>query len=464
MVTFPAFPAGGPWAAPESLDELGRELTERLSGTAAAGIVAGCLTNSWTTAMSWAATEPGARPEVFVRTGDIPAMWLRDSTAQMRPYLACAVEDPAVADVLAAVSRRQSRYVLVDPYANAFNETANSAHGERHDRPAPGPWVWERKYELDSLSAPLQLAYALWRATGRTDHLLESTFRQAAWTIVRLWRTEQFHEGSPYTFVRPRGPFRGDSLGRRGRGDAVARTGLTWSGFRPSDDRCAHGYPTPANALASASLHGLAELAVTVLTDAELAEESLALAAEIDAGLLAHAVVDHEGSDVLAYEVDGLGGTLLGDDANLPSLLSLPLSGWCSASDPLYQATRALVLSDANPWYWTGRQASGIGSPHTPKRHVWPLAIATAGLTGGAQEAVAALETLARTTAGTGLMHESFHVNDPGRFTRPWFGWANAAFSELALEVAGGGVRHLFPAHPRTRSADGDAGTAGDAD
>ncbi|MBF9069390.1 glycoside hydrolase family 125 protein [Streptacidiphilus fuscans] len=451
MVTFPA---REPWAAPESLDELGRELATRLGGTPAAGIVAACLTNSWTTAMSWAATAPGEPPEVFVRTGDIPAMWLRDSTAQMRPYLAVAAADPGVADVLAAVSRRQSRYVQLDPYANAFNASADSAHGERHDRPTPGPWVWERKYELDSLSAPLQLAYALWRATGRVDHLVDhtvdSTFRQAAWTIVRLWRTEQAHENSPYTFVRPRGPFRGDSLARRGRGDAVARTGLTWSGFRPSDDRCAHGYLTSANALASTSLHGLAELATKVLADTELAEEALALAAEIDGGLLAHAVVEHAGSRVLAYEVDGLGAALLGDDANLPSLLSLPLSGWCTTADPLYLATRALVLSDANPWYYSGSHASGIGSPHTAKRHVWPLALATAGLTGSGQDAVAALETLARTTAGTGLMHESFHVNDPSRFTRPWFGWANAAFSELAMEVSGsGGVRHLFPTHPR---------------
>jgi meiotically up-regulated gene 157 (Mug157) protein len=228
---------------------------------------------------------------------------------------------------------------------------------------------------------------------------------------------------------------------------------MTWSGFRPSDDPCRHGYLVPANALASASLHGLAELASSALRDAELARESEKLAADIDAGILAHAVVQADGVSVLAYEVDGLGAVLLGDDANLPSLLSLPLSGWCAPRDPLYQATRRLALSTANPSYFSGSHASGVGSTHTPDGHVWPLAIATAGLTGDENAAARALETLAATTAGTGLMHESFHVDAPGRFTRDWFGWANAMFCELALDLCADGVRHLFPVHPRTLPA-----------
>ncbi|MFJ1967292.1 glycoside hydrolase family 125 protein [Streptomyces sp. NPDC087903] len=445
------------WAVPESLRSLGRRLATELGGGPAADIVEHCLTNTWTTSMSW-----GVQPsEVFVKTGDIPAMWLRDSTAQVRPYLAVAT-DPAVGDVLAGVSRRQIRCVLLDPYANAFNDGPTGAHGEPADRPAPEEWVWERKYELDSLCAPLQLAYAIRRATGREDHL-DDAFHRAAWTIVRLWRAEQSHAHSPYRFVRPSGPFAGDSLPHDGRGALVGPTGMTWSGFRPSDDPCGHGYLVPANALASATLHGLAELASSVLHDAELARESLTLAGEIDAGILAHAVVEVEGASVLAYEVDGLGAVLLGDDANLPSLLSLPLSGWCAPQDPLYQATRRLVLSEANPSFFAGRYASGVGSTHTPDDHVWPLAIATAGLTGDENAAAQALETLAATTAGTGLMHESFHVDDPGRFTRDWFGWANALFCELALDLCAGGVRHLFPVHPRAQPAAPNAGSAGSA-
>ncbi|MET7451403.1 glycoside hydrolase family 125 protein [Streptomyces sp. NPDC005574] len=453
MVTFPGSRSGTVWAVPESLRALGQRLATELRGNPASDIVERCLTNTWTTSMSWGA--PTA--EVFVWTGDIPAMWLRDSTAQVRPYLAVA-SDPEIGDALVGVSRRQIRCVLLDPYANAFNDGPTGAHGEPDDRPTPGPWVWERKYELDSLCAPVQLAYAIRRATGREDHLDEE-FHRAAWSIVRMWRAEQSHARSPYRFIRPTGPFAGDSLPRRGRGSRVGRTGMTWSGFRPSDDPCAHGYLVPANALASASLHGLADLAASALHDAELAQECVRLAGEIDAGILANAVVDIDGASALAYEVDGLGAALLGDDANLPSLLSLPLSGWCTPEDPLYQTTRRLVLSGANPSFFRGRHASGVGSSHTPDRHVWPLAIATAGLTGGENAAAQALETLAVTTAGTGLMHESFHVDDPGRFTRDWFGWANAMFCELALDLCGEGVAHLFPVNRRTLPAAPGAGS-----
>jgi meiotically up-regulated gene 157 (Mug157) protein len=451
------FPSGSHWSIPESMRTLGRELAGELRGSPAADVIESCLTNTWTTSMRWMAAPDPARAdrahgEVFVATGDIPAMWLRDSTAQVRPYLAIAA-DPEIADVLVAVSRRQIRYVLLDPYANAFNEGPTGAHGEPGDEPTPGPWIWERKYELDSLCAPLQLAYAIRQATGRVDHL-DKAFHQAAWQVVRVWRHEQTHARSTYTFVRPTGPFAADSLPRHGRGSRLKPTGMTWSGFRPSDDRCEHGYLVPANALASASLHGLAELATTCLRDSELAAECRALAGEIDTGILTHAVLDGRGTSVLGYEVDGLGAALLGDDANLPSLLSLPLSGWCAPQDPLYQATRQMVLSAANPSFYAGRFASGIGSIHTPRDHVWPLAIATAGLTGDENEAIQALDTLATTTAGTGLMHESFHVDDPGRYTRPWFGWANAMFCELALDLRTAGVRHLFPRHPRAlRSA-----------
>jgi len=471
MVTFPGSTSGTVWAVPESLSTLGRRLADELRGGLAAEIIARCLTNTWSTSMSWSAPSDGlsgempgglsagmsdTSSEVFVKTGDIPAMWLRDSTAQVRPYLAVAT-DPEVGDVLAAVSRRQIRCVLLDPYANAFNDGPTGTHGEPGDRPTPGDWVWERKYELDSLCAPLQLAYALRRATGREDHLDEA-FHRAAWLIVRVWRAEQSHTHSPYRFVRPSGPFAGDSLPLGGLGAQIGWTGMTWSGFRPSDDACAHGYLVPANALASVSLHGLAELAAAVLDDTELAHACWRLADEIDAGILTHAVTEVDGDSVLAYEVDGLGAALLCDDANLPSLLSLPLSGWCAPADPLYRATRRFALSEANPSYFSGSYASGIGSTHTPDGHIWPLAIATVGLTGDEGEAARALETLAATTAGTGLMHESFHVDAPGRFTRDWFGWANAMFCELALEVCGGGVRQFFPVHPRALPGGSGAG------
>jgi meiotically up-regulated gene 157 (Mug157) protein len=421
------------WPVPDSLSDLASDVRRRLGDHPAAPLFEQCFTNTWTTTMSW--SEYGDH-EVFVATGDIPAMWLRDSTAQVRPYLAVAAEDQVVADAIAGTSRRQIRCVLVDPYANAFND-GPAGKGHTGDKPAPGPWVWERKYEIDSLAAAIQLAYGLWRATGRTDHLGED-FAKAARVIVDLWRLEQQHADSSYTFVRDER----DTLPDGGKGAPVGFTGMTWSAFRPSDDRCEHHYLVPSNALASVSLRGLAEIARTVLHDGMLAADAEALAEEIDEGIVARGI----DGEVLAYEVDGLGHRLVADDANLPSLLSLPFVGWCAPDDPLYLATRAVVLSERNPWYYSGRHARGIGSPHTPPGYIWPLAIACSGLTAVDDgEKADAVELLATTTGGTGLMHESFHVDDPRRFTRAWFGWANAMFAELALDVTGTWLSDYFP-------------------
>lgn len=425
-----------PVPVPTSLLDLAECVSVGLADHPASALVEHCLLDAWRHAMR----RDG--DEIFVVTGDIPAMWLRDSTAQVRPYLAVAAEDPLVADALAAVSRRQARCVRLDPYANAFNPgpTAARVHA---DQPEPEPWVWERKYEVDSLCAVLQLGYALWRATGRTDHL-DAGFHAAARSIVATWRGEQDHASSPYAFERIGGEFASDTLARDGRGGPVAVTGMTWSGFRPSDDPCTFGYLVPANAAASASLHGLAAVATHVLGDPALAVEALALAEAIDTGIDTYG--RHLDGTVLAYEVDGLGGVQTGDDANLPSLLSLPLSGWCEATDALYLATRNHVLSSANPWFYMGSHGSGIGSAHTPPGHVWPIAVAAAGLTAvDTSERDRALDLLASTTGGTGTMHESFHVDDPARHTRPWFGWGNAMFSELAMAAVGIDVARHFP-------------------
>lgn len=374
----------------------------------------------------------------FVITGDIPAMWLRDSTTQLAPFLHLAGSDPLLADTLAAVSRRQQASILRDPYANAFNDGPTGAgHRDRTGGPdGQSPWVWERKYEIDSLAYPLQLAHDLWRATGRTDHL--DRLAEVGSVVIDLWRTEQDHAASPYTFERTDCP-PSDTLVRDGRGPEVAVTGMTWAGFRPSDDACRYGYNVPGNAFAAVTLGCLAELAGQVLDDAPLAARATALRDEIVAGIAEHGTVTGpSGQRVYAYEVDGRGGVLLADDANTPSLLALPLFGWCAPDDPLYTATRELVLSPANPYWYSGSAASGIGSPHTPPDHVWPIALAVQGLTAtDPAESAALLRQILATDAGTGAVHESFHVDDPGTYTREWFSWANSMFCELALEVAG---------------------------
>ncbi|WP_328295062.1 glycoside hydrolase family 125 protein [Kineococcus sp. NBC_00420] len=382
---------------------------------------------------------PTLRPDgsVFVVTGDIPAMWLRDSTAQWQAYLLLLDRAPALADVIAGVLRTQFTSIVHDPYANAFNDGPTGACHEPGDL-GDDPWLWERKYEVDSLAFPVLLAHRLRRATGRDD-VLGHDAAAACRSIVDQWRLEQDHEEkSPYRFVRPTDE-RSETLDRDGLGTPLGRTGMTWSGFRPSDDACEYGYNVPANLFAARALDHVGTFAREVFDDPALAADAETLAAELRAGVEEFGVVEHPvHGRVWAYEVDGLGGVLLADDANTPSLLSLPLLGACAPDDPLYVATRALVLSEANPWFHRGTAATGIGSPHTPDRYVWPISLAVQALTSGdPDERVATLQLIADTDDGTLHVHEGFHVDDPSQWTREWFSWADSMFCELALSLLG---------------------------
>ncbi len=378
---------------------------------------------------------------VFVITGDIPAMWLRDSTTQLLPYLRMVSTCEPLADLVVGVVQRQMRQLDHDPYANAFNRTASGAHYEPEDL-NDDPWVWEQKYEVDSIAFPLQLAHHLWALTGRTDHL-DQRARGVADTVIDQIAREQHHEArSAYRFERP-GAIVTETLPRGGLGSPLGYTGMTWSGFRPSDDACTFGYNVPANLMLAQALLGLAQLAEQVWVEGDLAERARSLAGELTAGVAEHGVVEHPRlGSVYAYEVDGLGGQLLMDDANMPSLLSLPLLAPDVIDPALYSATRALVLSEDNPWYFRGTAGAGIGSPHTGPDKIWPIALAVQGLTStDEEEQRRLLELLMATDAGTGSMHESFHQDDPATFTRAWFSWADSMFCELALQITEGGGR-----------------------
>ena len=372
---------------------------------------------------------------VFLLTGDIPAMWLRDSAAQLMPFVRLDAARWAE-DFVVAVLRRQLIFIDLDPYANAFNARPTGA-GHSKDATAANPWVWERKYEVDSLCFPLLLAYRTWRRYGRPD-IFDGLFWRAVDRILDTWETEQDHEGrSAYRFRRFRGPFPGP-LARGGRGSEVAVTGMTWSGFRPSDDAARYGYNVPGNMFASVVLGRLGEIARAADgSHAETVARAVRLRAAIDAGIRDHAVIDDPRTGPRwAYEVDGRGGVLEMDDANLPSLLALPLIGYCGPDDPTYLATREFVLSERNPSFFRGRAAAGVGSPHTPRRHVWPIALAAAALTStDPADKRAAIEVLLATDGGTTRIHESFHADRPTRWTRAWFSWAEAMFAELVLDV-----------------------------
>lgn len=395
-----------------------------------------CFVNTYTTTM-----KKQGDGKTFVITGDIPAMWLRDSAAQVRPYLLAAEEDEEIADLLEGVIRQQYAFILHDPYANAFNESANGK-GHQNDDTNMTAHVWERKYEIDSLCYPVQLAYLFWKSTGRTSHINE-TFQQVVETIIQVWRTEQDHEkDSSYRFERSECR-QSDTLIREGKGGRVVPTGMTWSAFRPSDDACTYGYLVPANMFAVVILGYAAEMCEEVLINPSLQEECLMLRSEIQSGIEHYAKLDHPiHGELYVYETDGEGRVNLMDDANVPSLLAAPYLGYLSFEDPTYINTRKFLLSRDNPYYYEGKYANGIGSPHTPDHYIWHIALAIQGMTTTneteKQEIVA---YFLQTDGGTHFMHEGFNADCPEEFTRDWFAWANTMFSEFVLSLTGKAVK-----------------------
>lgn len=369
----------------------------------------------------------------FVITGDIPAMWLRDSTAQIRPYLPMAAHNASVRRIVAGLIRRQARYLLLDPYANAFNQEANG-NGHQDDQTDMNAWIWERKYELDSLCYPVQLLAQYYDLTG-DNTIFDDVIHRMLALIVATMQTEQHHDdGSPYHFQRD-AVVQSDTLPFSGRGTRTNFTGMVWSGFRPSDDACKFGYLVPANMFAVVILERVIEFAITHYHDEVLASTARQLRAEIQFGIDTYGIVHHPRyGRMYAYETDGYGNYNLMDDANVPSLLSLPYLGYCAPDDPLYLNTRAFVLSADNPYYFSGQYARGVGSPHTPPGYIWPIGLAMQGLTStSAEEQANLIQMLVSTTAGTNFMHESFHPDDPSQYTRSWFAWANSLFSTFIL-------------------------------
>ena len=394
-----------------------------------------CCPNTIETAL-----EPCEDGSVFVLTGDIPAMWLRDSAAQVTHYIPLS-GDEEMAKIIEGVIRRQLMYIEIDPYANAFNKEANGA-GHTTDLPKQGPWVFERKYEIDSLCYPIRLLYLYWKASGNTA-IIKEKLQSTVKIIVDQWKTEQHHlERSPYLFIRNNCGVPWDTIHNGGKGNPVVYTGMTWSGFRPSDDGCEYGYLTASEMFAVVTLGYMSEMLRTVCNDDARAKECEALREQIDTGIKKYCVVEHEKyGKIYACETDGDGRYCMIDDANIPSLLSIPYIGYAPTDDPVYQNTRKFLLSHDNPFYFEGKYAKGIGSRHTPDHFVWHMALVMQGLTStDKEEKRELLDMIARTDADTGYLHEGFHVDDPHTYTREWFTWPNSLFAEFVEKCVDDGV------------------------
>ncbi|SPE48877.1 conserved exported hypothetical protein [Verrucomicrobia bacterium] len=393
-----------------------------------------CFPNTLDTTVDFQVVD--GRPDTYVITGDIDAMWLRDSTAQVWPYLPFMREDHGLQELIAGVINRQTRCILKDPYANAFYKDEKQVSQWKSDHTEMKPGVHERKWEIDSLCYPVRLAYHYWKATDDTKPL-DATWRQAALLILQTFREQQRKtDHGPYRFQRQT-ETQSDTLAGGGYGHPAKPVGLIFSMFRPSDDSTVFPFLVPSNFFAVVSLRQAAQMLEQIHQDKATAATCSALADEVEGALRQYAIVSHEKlGKVYAYEVDAFGNFYCIDDGNVPSLLSLPYLGAAKADDPIYQNTRHLVLSQANPYYCKGKAADGPGGPHVGLDMIWPLGLIVQGLTStDDQEIRHCLTTLQHTHAGTGFMHEAFNKDDPKKFTRSWFAWANTIFGELVFKT-----------------------------
>ncbi|MEO6151235.1 MAG: glycoside hydrolase family 125 protein [Mucilaginibacter sp.] len=376
------------------------------------------------------------RPDTYVITGDIDAMWLRDSSAQVWPYLSFIKKDAALQQLIAGIINRQVVNILRDPYANAFYDDPQKVGEWKDDVTDMKPGLHERKWEIDSLCYLIRLGYNYWKLTGDVMPF-DSAWKTSIQTILKTFKEQQRKNGDgPYSFQR-KTAWATDGVPMNGFGYPVKPVGLICSSFRPSDDATIYSYLIPSNFFAVASLTQAAEMIKAISKDDTLAAELLALAAEVNQALKQHAVIDHPAyGKIYAYEVNGFGSYNLMDDANVPSLLSLPYLGAISNTDPVYINTRKMLLSINNPFFFKGKAAEGIGGPHVGKDMIWPMSIIMRALTSNDDAEIRhCIKVLKTTHAGTGFMHESFHKDDVKNFTRKWFAWANTLFGELLWET-----------------------------
>ena len=419
-----------------------KEIKAMLKNPYLAWMFENCFPNTLDTTVHFRKTN--GKPDTFVYTGDIHAMWLRDSGAQVWPYVQLANNDPKLREMLEGVIRRQFICINIDPYANAFN-----------DGPVGGEWqsdmtdmkkeLHERKWEIDSLCYPIRLAYHYWKVTG-DNSIFDEVWTEAIGNVLQTFKEQQRKDGvGPYKFQR-RTERQLDTLNNNGNGAPVNPVGLIVSSFRPSDDATTLQFLVPSNFFAVTSLRKAAEILNAVNKDSTTAQQCLDLANEVETALKKYATYNHpKFGTIYAFEVDGFGNHLLMDDANVPSLLAMAYLGDVDIDDPIYQNTRRFVWSDSNPYFFKGAAGEGIGGPHVAYDMVWPMSIMMKAFTSQCDEEIkACIEMLMMTDADTGFMHESFHKDDPKVFTRSWFAWQNTLFGELIIKLVNDGKLELL--------------------
>lgn len=416
------------------IENIIKETKSQIADKEIAWMFENCYPNTLDTTVDYEVID--GKPDTFIITGDIDAMWLRDSTAQVWPYMPLIKKEEKLKNLILGLVNRQVKCVLTDPYANAFYKDLTKISKWNDDIPRPIPGVHERKWEIDSLCYVVRLSHRYFELTADAS-VFDKAWDQAMRLIVKTFRTEQRKDGlSPYEFIRKTSAMI-DAPVFNGTGRPLKYTGLICSMFRPSDDATMYPYLIPSNIFAVLSLRQLSSIYSTILKDEAFAKECSEFAKEIDMAIQKYAVSEHlKFGKIYAYEVDGFGNKVFMDDANVPSLMSLAYLGAHKTADPIYKNTRGFLLSDSNPYYLKGSSAEGQASPHTGKEKIWPMGIILRAMTStDKDEIIFCLKMLKKTHAGTGFIHEAFHKDDPYDYNRKWFAWANTLFGELIIKI-----------------------------
>ena len=418
----------------KSVENTIKKVKKSIADPELAWIFENCFPNTLDTTVNY--YQKNGKPYTYVITGDIDAMWLRDSSAQVFPYLSLAKEDEKLKNLLKGVINKQIEFVLLDPYANAFYDDNQKVSEWKNDFTEMKPGVHERKWEIDSLCYVMRLSYHYWKTTGDAS-IFDDDWKNAMLLILKTFREQQRKENKgSYKFQRGNGNPLDTQFGG-GYGNPTHKNGLIHSMFRPSDDATFYPYLVSSNMFAVVSLRQISEIFKTIFSSLNVDNQFIELANEVDEAIKNYAIFDRKKfGKIYALEIDGFGNALFMDDANVPNLLSIPYLGYTSYHDEVYKNTRKFSLSTANPWFNEGKFAKGIGGPHVGENKIWPLGLIMQALTTDDDEEIFyCLKTLKNTHSGTGFIHESFDVNNPKDFSRSWFAWANTLFGELILHL-----------------------------
>ncbi|KAG5941637.1 hypothetical protein E4U60_007790 [Claviceps pazoutovae] len=384
----------------------------------------------------------------FIVTGDITAQWLRDTGNQFAHLYKLLPQDGNLQALVKAVINTESRYISQYPYCGAFQPPPESglkptvndyALKVNVNPPVDNQTVFECKYELDSLAGFLKISRSYYQNTHDTS-FINSNWEDAMSKILQTIEEQSQSSWSNdwdfvsyYNWTGTTGSL-APPVPNGGNGEPKQANGLVASSHRPSDDLCVFNFITSDNAMLAVELSHIADM-----LDAESKLGSVSKQIRQYANVIRKAILEHTktSNGIFAYETNGLGGQYIMDDANVPSLVSLPYLGFLPRNDSTYQKTKEAMFSRANPYYAVGKAFTGIGGPHVNATYPWPMS-QVSGIFGtdDDEEIRQRLAMIMDHTSGLGLIHESVQMHNGSDFTRPWFAWANSYFAEMVLDLA----------------------------